>query len=79
MDEKLSTPVPPSEPKPTNKQKHRTKKPTNQENYDGIRFRGILEVKTNKQSNEVTKHLKVTCNVTDIKRQGKLLKGEIAP
>ena len=45
IDEKLSTRVPSSEQKPTNKQMHQTKKLTNQEHNDGIRFRGILELK----------------------------------
>ena len=38
MDEKLATPAPRSKPKSTNKQMLQTKKPTNQENYDGIGF-----------------------------------------
>ena len=47
MDEKLATPAPPSEPKPANKQLHQIKISTIQENYDGIRFGGIPELKTN--------------------------------
>ena len=46
MDEKLATSAPPSEPKPANKQIHQIKIPTKQENYDGIRFWGIPELKT---------------------------------
>ena len=62
---------------------HQAKKPANHENFVGIRFRGILELKTNnireryehdlKKVKRVTKHLKVTCNVTDKKRLRKFI------
>ena len=57
------------------------KKPVNKEQYDGIRFRGIPELNSKstreryehdlKEVKAIIKHLKVFCNVTDIKRVGK--------
>ena len=54
---------------------------SNKEYYDGIRFRDIPElVSTNnrdiyehdlKEVKAIGKHLRVTCNVTDLKRVGK--------
>ena len=57
------------------------KKPVNKEQYGGIRFRGIPELNSKstrdryehdlKEVKAIMKHLKVFCNVTDIKRLGK--------
>ena len=68
---------PPSDLKPTKNQLHQTKNQKNQKNFDRIRFRGISEKKKNssreryehdlKQVKEVSKHLKVTSNVIDLK------------
>ena len=64
---------------------HHSKNAT-KEQYDGIRFRGIPELKTSnsreryehdlKQVKLITKHLNVTCNVTDLKRLGKFSEGK---
>ena len=79
----IAAPPPPCEPKPV-MHVHHSKKAT-KEQYDGIRFRGIPELKTSnsreryehdlKQVKLITKHLNVTCNVTDLKRLGKFSEG----
>ena len=79
-----AAPPPPCEPKPV-MHVHHSKKAT-KEQYDGIRFRGIPELKTSnsreryehdlKQVKLITKHLNVTCNVTDLKRLGKFSEGK---
>ena len=75
----MSPPVSSFQSKATDKQMHQTIKPTNQEQKDGIMFRGICELKTNnsrerydhdlKQMKEIAKYLKKICNFIDMKSQ----------
>ena len=68
--------TPPAEPKLPKEPSY--KKPVNKERYDGIRFRGIPELNSNstrdryehdlKEVKAKMKHLKIFCNVTDLKR-----------
>ena len=81
-----TSPHPPTEPKPKPIKLPQQKTPKNHENYEGIRFRGIPELKSNnsreryehdlKQVKAVTKHLQITCNVTDLKQVGKFSEGK---
>ena len=71
--------TPPVEPKLPKEPSY--KKPVNKEQYDGIRFRGTPELNSKstrdryehdlKELKAIKKHLKVFCNITDIKRLGK--------
>ena len=76
----------PAEPKPVDAPQTQ-RKILKKENYDGIQYRGIPElVSTNstdryeldlKELKSIAKHLRVTCNVTDLKRLGKYQKGKV--
>ena len=86
MDDKLATPSPPSEAKPTNKQTHQNQKTIKSEKLGRNKVSRHPWNKTKnfreryyhdlKQVKEVTKNLKLFCNVTDMKWLEKFIEGK---